>query len=112
MIIGNIPKARDTKDPDKNWKFTQANAVLTRQQARKEGEGKNPEPLCVLDIIDTDVSPDDIKAAQDEDETLVQIRTMVGQDADNSKVYCLENEVSFILFFSQMNLKMANDYCI
>lgn len=29
VIIGNIPNAKDTKDPDMNWIQSTANAVLT-----------------------------------------------------------------------------------
>lgn len=82
LITGNIPGARDPKNPDKGWISNQANAVVTRYQFRNKG--MESEPHFVHEI--TDVSPDDIDAAQEEDETLVKIRTMVGQDDDNSKV--------------------------
>ncbi|XP_061176104.1 uncharacterized protein LOC133185059 [Saccostrea echinata] len=83
LIIGNIPNARDPKDPDKDWTPNQAHAVVTRQQAQKEG--KRTKSLCVPEIIDADICPDDIKAAQEKDETLNKIRSLVGQD-DDSKV--------------------------
>lgn len=44
LIIGNIPNARDPKDPDRSWKPNQANAVVTRQQSRNEIRNLN---LCV-----------------------------------------------------------------
>lgn len=34
LIIGNIPNARDPKDPDRSWKPNRTNAVVTRQQSR------------------------------------------------------------------------------
>lgn len=36
LIIGNIPNARDPKDPDRSWKPNQTNAVVTRQQSCNE----------------------------------------------------------------------------
>lgn len=36
LIIGNIPNARDPKDPDRSWKPNQTNVVVTRQQSRNE----------------------------------------------------------------------------
>lgn len=84
LIIGNIPNARDPKDPDRSWKPNQANAVVTRQQSRNES--KKPKPMCVPEIIKSDISPDDIEAEQNDDETLVKIRSMVGQEEVDSKV--------------------------
>ena len=63
LIIGNVPKARDTKDPDVNWSPNIANAVVTRQQAHREG--KKTKPICVPDIIDYIVSPDELRGARD-----------------------------------------------
>ncbi|XP_062599274.1 uncharacterized protein LOC134260741 isoform X2 [Saccostrea cucullata] len=37
LIIGNIPHARDPHDPNKDWKPSVVNAVVTRQQKRMEG---------------------------------------------------------------------------
>lgn len=62
LIIGNIPNARDPKDPDRSWKPNQANAVVTRQQSRNES--KKPKPMCVPEIIKSDISPDDIEASR------------------------------------------------
>lgn len=84
LIIGNIPNARDTKDPDRRWKPNQTNAVVTRQQSCNES--KKPKPMCVPEIIKSDISPDDIEAEQNDDETLVKIRTMVGQEEVDSNV--------------------------
>lgn len=84
LIIGNIPNARDPKDPDRSWKPNQANAVVTRQQSRNES--KKPKPMCVPEIIKSDISPDDIEAEQNDDETLVKIRSMVGQEEVDSMV--------------------------
>lgn len=80
----NIPNARDPKDPDRSWKSNQAIAVVTRQQSRNES--KKPKPMCVPEIIKSDISPDDIETEQNDDETLVKIRSMVGQEKVDSKV--------------------------
>lgn len=56
---------------------------MTRQQSRKES--KKSKPLCVPEIINSDISPDDIEAEQNEDETLVKIWTMVGPEDDDSR---------------------------
>lgn len=54
VIIGNIPDARDPKDPDTNWSRSTANVVLTRPQACNAG--KKTRPICVPDIIDLNVA--------------------------------------------------------
>lgn len=84
LIIGNVPKARDPSDPDRNWKPSQVNAVMMRQQAKREG--KKDKSLHVPDIIGPELafSPDDVIRAQDEDESLHKIRQLAEQPADES----------------------------
>jgi hypothetical protein len=99
LIIGNIPKARDPKDPDKNWNPNQTNAVVTRQQA--SNRGKNSKPLCVPKIFNSDISPGDIEAAQKDDETLAKIRSLVGREDDNSNVsYIRKRGIIYRIFQS------------
>lgn len=58
---------------------------MTRQQSRNES--KKPKPnMCVPEIIKSDISPDDIEVEQNDDESLVKIRTMVGQEEVDLKV--------------------------
>lgn len=38
VIIGNIPDAKDTKNPDMNWSQSTANAVLTKVHACNIGK--------------------------------------------------------------------------
>lgn len=85
IIIRNIPKARDQSDQDRNWKPSQANAVMTRQQAKREG--KKDKPLHVPDIIGPELafSPDDVIRAQEEDELLYRIRQPAEQPPDESR---------------------------
>ena len=100
LIIGNIPKARDPKDPDKNWNPNQTNAVVTRQQA--SNRGKNSKPLCVPKIFNSDISPGDIEAAQKDDETLAKIRSLVGREDDNSNVsYIRKRGIIYRIFQSE-----------
>ncbi|XP_062613758.1 uncharacterized protein LOC134275492 [Saccostrea cucullata] len=98
LIIGNIPNARDPKDPDRNWTPYQAHAVVTRQQAQKEG--KKTKSLHVPDIIDAEICPDDIKAAQEKDETLAKIRSLVGQDDDSKVSYISKKGIIYRVFQS------------
>ena len=48
LIIGNIPKARERRDPDMNWTPNIAN-----------------KPICVQYIINSSVRPDELRAAQE-----------------------------------------------
>ncbi|XP_061184347.1 uncharacterized protein LOC133192347 [Saccostrea echinata] len=98
LIIGNIPNARDPKDPDKDWTPNQAHAVVTRQQAQKEG--KRTKSLCVPEIIDADICPDDIKAAQEKDETLNKIGSLVGQDDDSKVTFISKKGIIYRVFQS------------
>lgn len=76
LIIGNIPKARDLSDPEQNWRPSQVYAVMTRQQAKREG--KKDKSLHVPDIIRPElaISPDDVIKAQGEDKSLHKIKQL------------------------------------
>lgn len=60
---------------------------MTRQQERKEST--KPKPLPVPEIIGSDVCPENILKAQEEDETLKKIRSLVGKTTDESRVVLL-----------------------
>ena len=103
VIIGNIPKAREPRDPDINWSPNIANAVVTRQQAHREG--KKTKPIYVPDIIDSSVSPDELRAAQEEDATLEKIRGLVGQDVDpGAKVHFIQKKGMMYRTFQPSNV--------
>ena len=70
VIIGNIPGARDAYDPNINW--VPALAVQTRSQAKLPKQTKTS--LKTPNIIDRDISPQQIKEAQVNDPTLARIR--------------------------------------
>ena len=69
-IIGNIPGARNAHDPNINW--VTALAVQTRAQAKQPEQIKTS--LKTPNIIDRDISPQQIKEAQVSDPTLARIR--------------------------------------
>ena len=69
-IVGNVDNVREPGKPDPNWK--PVIAVETRQQARPKGK---PFPkLSVPEIIKNEISPDDIRTAQTEDDSMSKIR--------------------------------------
>lgn len=63
--------------------------------------------MCVPEIIKSVISPDDIEAEQNDDETLVKIRSMVGQEKVDSKVSYIRKRG--IVFSKQTNVEMVND---
>ncbi|XP_062588249.1 uncharacterized protein LOC134249909 [Saccostrea cucullata] len=78
LIIGNIDKVRSPDDPDPLW--TEVHAVETRQQVKKK---QKPYPqLQVPEIVKDNIRPDDIKIAQEKDETLGKIRQWVAADQE------------------------------
>ena len=70
LLLGNIPGARDAHDPNMNW--VPALAVQTRSQAKLPKQTKTS--LKTPNIIDRDISPQQIKEAQVNDPTLARIR--------------------------------------
>ena len=69
-IVGNVANVREPGKPDPNWK--PVIAVETRQQAKSKGK---PFPkLSVPEIIKDEISPDDIRTAQTEDNSMSKIR--------------------------------------
>ncbi|XP_062610662.1 uncharacterized protein LOC134272448 [Saccostrea cucullata] len=100
LIIGNIPHARDPHDPNKDWKPSVVNALVTRQQKRMEG--KMIKPLSVPEIIESEVCPEDMLKAQEEDETLKNLRALVGKETnDNRMKYILKKGMLFRVLQSE-----------
>ncbi|XP_062607411.1 uncharacterized protein LOC134269206 [Saccostrea cucullata] len=100
LIIGNIPHARDPHDPNKDWKPSVVNAVVTRQQKRMEG--KKIKPLSVPEIIGSEVCPEDMLKTQEEDETLKNLRALVGKETNGNRVkYILKKGMLFRVFQSE-----------
>ena len=73
LIVGNIEGARLPGEPDPHWKLVQA--VQTR--AQKKEEAKPYSKLKVPKSLQTTVTPEEIKVAQQEDSTLKKVREMV-----------------------------------
>ncbi|XP_069138991.1 uncharacterized protein [Argopecten irradians] len=76
LIVGNIEGARPPGEPNYSWNRgrSSANAVQTRAQKREEG--KPYKPLKVPEALG-EVLPEDIKNAQQEDDSLTHIRELV-----------------------------------
>ena len=82
VIVGNIPGARDAHDPNMNW--VPALAVQTRSQARLPKQTKTS--LKSPNIIDRDISPQQIKEAQVNDPSLARIRKACDESEVHQKV--------------------------
>ncbi|XP_062588592.1 uncharacterized protein LOC134250255 [Saccostrea cucullata] len=100
LTIGKIPHARDPHDLNKDWKPSAVNAVVTRQQKRMES--KKIKPLSVPEIIGSEVCPEDMLKAQEEDETLKNLRALVGKETNGNRVkYILKKGMLFRVFQSE-----------
>ncbi|XP_062598519.1 uncharacterized protein LOC134259947 [Saccostrea cucullata] len=78
LIIGKFDKVRSPDDPDPLW--TEVHAVETRQQVKKK---QKPCPqLHVPEILKDTIRPEDIKIAQERDETLGKIRQWAAADQE------------------------------
>lgn len=103
--VGNVPGARDPKDPDMRWCPSAAKEVLTRQQARHVG--KKTKSICVPDIIDSSVSPADILREQEDDATLEKIRGLVGKNTDaDAKVHFIRKKGMIYRTFQSSNVEI------
>ena len=71
VIIGNIPGARGPYDPDPEWRLI--SAVETRSKAK---QSKKPVPLKVPEPIAGDTTPEELRQAQNDDETLSKVRQL------------------------------------
>ena len=70
LILGNVSKVRPPGDPDRNW--TPVQAVETRQQAKLKGK---PHPkLVVPKKVQSDISPDELREVQQQDNWQSKIR--------------------------------------
>ena len=70
LILGNIEGARSPGEADPHWNLVQA--VQTR--AQKKEESKPYSKLKVPDTLLTTATPDEIKSAQEADQTLNKVR--------------------------------------
>ena len=80
LILGNIQNVRGPEDPDPEWSMVQA--VQTRNQAKVAA--RKPTPLKVAKTLPTDVSPDEIRIAQQSDDTLTKVRSLA--DSNHSEI--------------------------
>ncbi|XP_033756184.1 uncharacterized protein LOC117338928 [Pecten maximus] len=77
VIIGNIEGARQPRDPDTDWKVEAVAAVQTRAQRQKENR-----PYRALNVPTADnfATPDEIKAEQEADDSLVKLWQLARND--------------------------------
>ena len=86
LIIGNVPGAGRSDDPNPEWVVV--TAVATRAQARI---GKNPKPLNMKKVRDkTSINNKDLIKMQEEDPTLQKLKQLNG--TETRKVYVVSNE--------------------
>ncbi len=78
LIIGNIDGVRPPGHPDPNWEHAQA--VVTRQQQAQKG--KQPQRMKVPSIIADDITPTEIQATQEADQSLDKIRQLATSDTN------------------------------
>lgn len=105
LIIGNIKGARDPSRPDQSW---EVNAVQTRQQVRKIHQ---PYPPLKVPEAVKDISPDDIKMAQQQDVSLRKVRLLADEGKEltgrgSSKVSYIQK--NGLLYRKFMSAKVQN----
>ena len=93
VIIGVIPGANDAHDPNINW--VPALTVQTRSQAKQPEQTKTS--LKTPNIIDRDISPQQIKEAQVNDSTLARIRKTCEESEvkGNAKFFSRKNDLIY-----------------
>ena len=76
LIIGNVPGARRSDDPNPEWGVV--TAVATRAQARS---GKDPKPLKMKKVTDKmSINKKELIEMQEEDPTLQKLKQMKGTE--------------------------------
>ena len=76
LIIGNVPGARRSDDPNPDWVVV--TAVATRAQARS---GKNPKPLKMKEVTDKmSINKKDLIKMQEEYPTLQKLKQLKGTE--------------------------------
>ena len=79
VIIGNVPGARGPGDPDPL--FAETAAVETRSQMQKSSKGVKP-LVTPAQREGISATPEDLKKAQREDESLVKLLELAGTEEE------------------------------
>ena len=86
LIIGNVPEARRSDDPNPEWGVVKA--VVTRAQARS---GKNPKPLKMKEVTDKMlINKKYLIKMQEEDPTLQRLKQLKGTETRKGYVVSYE----------------------
>ena len=86
LIIGNVPGARRSDDPNPEWGVV--TAVATRAQARS---GKDPKPLKMKEMTDKmSINKNDLIKMQEEDPTLQKLKQLKGTEIRKGYVISYE----------------------
>ena len=86
LIIGNVPGARRSDDPNPEWGVV--TAMATRAQARS---GKDPKPLKMKEVTDKmSINKKDLIKTQEEDPTLQKLKQL--KRTDTRKGYVVSYE--------------------
>ena len=86
LIIGNVPGARRSGDPNPEWGVV--TAVATRAQARS---GKDPKPLKMKEVTDKmSINKKDLIEMHEEDPTLQKLKQLKG--TETRKGYVVSHE--------------------
>ena len=76
LIIGNVPRARKSDDPNPEWGVV--TAVATRARARS---CKDPKPLEMKEVTDKmSINKKDLIKMQEEDSTLQKLKQLKGSE--------------------------------
>ena len=88
LIIGNVPGARRSDDPNPEWGVV--TAVATRAQARS---GKDPKPLKMEEVTDKmSINKKDLIKMQEEDPTLQKLKQLKGTETRKGHVVSYEKQ--------------------
>ena len=86
LIIGNVPGARRSDNPNPEWGVV--TAVATRAQARN---GKDPKPLKTKDVTDKmSINKKDLIKMQEEDPTFLKLKQLKGTEIRKGYVVSYE----------------------
>ena len=86
LIIGNVPGARRSDDPNPEWAVV--TAVATRAQARSD---KDPKPFKMKEVTDKmSINKKDLIKMQEEDPTLQKLKQLKGTETRKGYVVSYE----------------------
>ena len=88
VILGNVLGARDAQSPDINWVL----ALVVQTRAPAEQIEKSKSQLRTPSIVDSDTTPDQIRASQVSDPTLARDHTACEEQIIKGNAFILRRE--------------------